>query len=78
LVLSTALFDYYQTYNINSAIIIPEKISVRSGLSEDSTELFILHEGTKVKVDKEKGQFLRISFSKGKLGWIKKSDAIII
>lgn len=78
LVLSTALFDYYQAYNANSAIIIPEKISVRSGLSEDSTELFILHAGTKVKVDKEKDEFLRIFFSKGKIGWVKKGDAIII
>jgi tetratricopeptide (TPR) repeat protein len=78
LVLSTALFDYYQVHNTNSAVIIPEKVSVRSGLSEDSTELFILHAGTKVKVDEIKKGFLRISFSKGKLGWVKKGDAIII
>ena len=78
LVLSTALFDYYQLYNTNSAIIIPDKVSVRSGLSEDSTELFILHAGTKVKVDKENNEFFRISFSKGKLGWVKKGDAVKI
>ncbi|MCP3898274.1 MAG: hypothetical protein GY707_00915, partial [Desulfobacteraceae bacterium] len=78
LVLSAALFDYDQIYNANSAIIIPEKISVRSGLSADSTELFILHAGTKVRVDKTQDKFIRISFSKGKIGWIKKSDAIKI
>ena len=76
--ISTALFDYYQTQNTNMAIIIPDKISVRSGLSEDSTELFILHAGTKVKIDKEKNGFFRISFSKGKLGWVKNTDVIKI
>jgi tetratricopeptide (TPR) repeat protein len=78
LVLSTAMFDYYQNNNSNSAIIIPDEISIRSGLSEDSTELFVLHAGTKVKIDKENSEFFRISFSKGKLGWIKKGDAVKI
>ena len=78
IVLSTALFDYYNTVNSNSAVIIPEQISVRSGLSEDSTELFVLHAGTKVKVDRQKNGFIRVVFSKGKLGWIKQDNAIII
>ncbi len=78
LVFSTALFDYDKTYNSNAAVIILEKVSVRSGLSVDSTELFILHAGTKIRVDKTKNEFLRISFSKDKIGWVKKSDAIII
>ncbi len=78
LTLGTALFDYYQTANFSFAIIIPEKVSVRSGLSEDSTELFILHAGTKVRVDNKKEKYLKVFFSRGKLGWIKNNEAIII
>ncbi len=74
----TALTDYYQTQNSSAAIIIPEKVSVRSGLSQDSTELFILHAGTKVQIDKEQNGFFRISFSKDKLGWVKKGNIIKI
>ena len=51
---------------------------VRSGLTEDSTELFVLHAGTKVKIGKERNVFYRISFSDTKIGWLKKSEVGII
>jgi uncharacterized protein YgiM (DUF1202 family) len=51
---------------------------VRSGLTEDSTELFVLHAGTKVKIGKERNGFYRISFSDTKIGWLKKSEVGII
>ena len=78
IILLTASFNYYDdTYNKN-AVIIPPEISVRSGLSDDATELFALHAGSRVHVDKKKDGFLKIRFSKDKIGWIKKTDAQVI
>lgn len=73
--ISTAIFNYYESAYLKEAIIIPPKVSVRSGLTDDSTELFALHAGTKVKIEKERDGFYRIYYSEGKIGWIKKGDA---
>lgn len=74
----TALYNYYEEKHFKQAVIISDSVSVRSGLAEDSTELFILHEGTKVDVKKERNGYYRIYFSKGKIGWLKKSQVEVI
>jgi tetratricopeptide (TPR) repeat protein len=74
----TAFYNEYEMMYLKHAIILPEKVSVRSGFAEDSTELFVLHAGTKVYIGKEQGEFFRIQYSEGKIGWIKRSDAGII
>ncbi|MFH0996633.1 MAG: tetratricopeptide repeat protein [Pseudomonadota bacterium] len=74
----TAAYNDYETDFIKEAVILPARVSIRSGLTDDATELFVLHAGTKVKIDKEKDDYIRISFSEGKIGWIKKSDAGVI
>ncbi len=53
------------------AIILPASVSVRSGFAPESTELFVLHAGTRVAVEKQMKGFFRIRFSKDKIGWIK-------
>jgi len=74
----TAVYNDYETDFNEEAVILPARVSIRSGLTDDATELFVLHAGAKVKVDKEKDEYIRISFSEGKIGWIKKSDAGVI
>jgi tetratricopeptide (TPR) repeat protein len=74
----TAVYNDYETNFIKEAVILPAKVSIRSGLTDDATELFVLHAGAKVKIDKEKDDYIRIAFSEGKIGWIKKSDAGVI
>lgn len=74
----TAVFNEYEAQLIREAVILPQRISIRSGLTDDATELFVLHAGAKVRVDKEKDDYIRIYFSEGKIGWIKKSDAGVI
>lgn len=74
----TASVNYYtDTYN-KQAVIIPPEISVRSGLSDDATELFVLHAGSQVNINEEKEGFVKIRFSNDKIGWIKKTDAKVI
>lgn len=74
----TTAFNYYESAFVKKAVILPEKVSVRSGLSENSTELFVLHAGTKVRIDKSRGDYVRIFFSEGKIGWIASKDAGVI
>jgi tetratricopeptide (TPR) repeat protein len=74
----TAVYNDYEANFIKEAVILPAKVSIRSGLTVDATELFVLHAGAKVRIDKEKDDYIRITFSEGKIGWIKKSDAGVI
>ncbi len=71
---ATALYNYYEAACLREGIVLPETISVRSGLSEDATELFVLHAGAKVAIQGQKEEFYRIWFSEGKIGWVKGSE----
>jgi len=71
LMVSTVFFNYYRQSSDSHAVIIASEASVRSGNSDDATELFILHAGTKVRVERRKKDFLRIAFSRDKVGWVR-------
>ncbi len=73
-----ASYDFYYKNTAQFAVVIKDKAAVRSGFSDDSTKLFVLHPGTMVKVESANGKYLMIFFSKGKIGWIRKGDAKII
>ncbi len=74
----TAFYNYYEDAYIRQGIILPDEAAVRSGLSDDATELFRLHAGTRVEIDKAENGFFRIFFSEGKIGWIRKSAIGVI
>ncbi len=74
----TSFYNEYEAIYLRQAVILPEKVSVRSGFADGATELFVLHAGTKVNIGKEQGEFFRIHYSEGKIGWIKRSEAEVI
>ncbi|MBF0099708.1 MAG: tetratricopeptide repeat protein [Desulfobacterales bacterium] len=74
----TAVYDYYHVYSDPYAIVLSPELPIRSGLSEDANVLFVLHAGTKVKVEREKGDYYRIYFSEGQIGWVQKQGIGII
>jgi len=74
----TAVYNYYEAAYLREGIILSPEVSVRSGLTEGSTQLFVLHAGTKVRIEKESSGFFRIYFSEGKIGWIRSSDIGLI
>ncbi len=78
LFISTALYNYYDDVQNPKAIILPERVSVRSGLGEHATELFLLHAGTVVTIERVENAFFRISYSANKVGWVKQSEAGVI
>ena len=63
----------------DSAIVMAPVASVKSSPSaEGSKDLFILHEGTKVTLIDEVGQWKNIELADGRQGWIKSSDLEVI
>ncbi len=70
---ATAIYNYYEAASAREGIVLPETAPVRSGLSEDATQLFVLHAGAKVVIEGEKEGFFRIYFSDGKIGWVTRS-----
>ena len=75
---ATASHNFYLERNFRSGVILSDEVSVRSGLSDDSTELFVLHAGTKIRIERETQNHYRIYFSEDKIGWLKKSEAAVI
>ncbi|WP_457552159.1 BatD family protein [Desulfobacula sp.] len=70
--------NYYNQAVRQTAVILQEEVAVRSGMADTSTKLFSLHCGSKVSVKETKNGYLKILFSKGKVGWVKEREAGII
>jgi SH3-like domain-containing protein len=63
----------------DEAIIMRPVISVKSSPSaETSQDLFILNEGTKVRVSDEVGSWNNIELADGRQGWLQTSDIEVI
>ena len=75
---ATALYNHYELRHVRYGVILPEAVSVRSGLSESATALFTLHAGTRVRVEREREGFFRIYFEEGKIGWVRADGVGII
>ena len=56
------------------AIVVSAVSSVKSAPGDSSTDLFVLHEGTKVKVSDSVRGWLEIELSDGREGWLKESE----
>ena len=59
-----------QNINIKEAIIYSSVINVMSAPSEQSTNLFSLHIGTKVKIEDQIENWVNIRIANGKKGWV--------
>ena len=78
--LSTFVFAAHQNRLItkhNQAVVLTPSVAIKSSPDENSgTDLFLLHEGTRVSVDDELGQWREVVLSDGNRGWLKASDLI--
>ena len=62
----------------NTAIVISPSVTIKSSPSDSGTELFILHEGTKVEITDKMGEWKEVKIEDGNRGWIKNDDIEII
>jgi len=56
---------------IQFGIILSQKVAVVSEPNLTGTEVFILHEGTKVQINRTLGEWIEIKIADGKTGWLK-------
>ncbi len=65
--------------NRTSAIIMDPTVSVKSTPDENGTDLFVLHEGTKVYIDDDSmREWKEIRLEDGNVGWVKTSAIEVI
>lgn len=62
----------------SSAVVVESLGSVRSSPQSGGNSIFILHEGTKMKVLENVGEWYKIEIEDGRQGWIKAGDVEII
>ena len=76
------LFAYQQKQALihrSGAIIVPSAVTVKSTPANNGTDLFILHEGTKVTItDNTMKEWCEIRVADGKEGWLPTKDLEII
>lgn len=75
---ATAAYSQYEASYRQQAIVLPPQLSVRAGHTPGATELFVLHAGTKVRVQARQGDHLRIAFGIDKIGWVAARDLGLI
>lgn len=65
--------------NRKSAIVLAPAVSVKSSPTDSSTDLFVIHEGSKVEIlDASMKQWKEVKFEEGKQGWIPASALEVI
>jgi SH3-like domain-containing protein len=60
--------------NNSSAIIVVSSVNVTGSPSEKGTVLFLLHEGSKVKIMDQENEWTEVKIANGNVGWIKNSN----
>jgi tetratricopeptide (TPR) repeat protein len=79
--LFTNIFAYNQKQKLThrtTAIIFSATTTIKSAPDNSGTDLFILHEGTKVKITNQLGDWNEIETADGNVGWIKSKEIEVI
>jgi tetratricopeptide (TPR) repeat protein len=75
------IFAYNQKRKLtqrNAAIIFAPTTTIKSSPDDSGTDLFILHEGTKVQLKNKLGGWNEIETANGNVGWIKSLEIQVI
>ena len=64
--------------NRNTGIVMAASASIMTSPDANSQELFRLHEGTKVKLNKTDGNWIEIEIANGSVGWTSKENVEVI
>lgn len=65
-------------FDSQQAIVFSPQVSGKSSPDNSGTDLFLLHEGTKVSIEDQVGEWLEIRLSDGNKGWIPLTSIKII
>lgn len=83
LVISATAFAFsaYQKEQLverNHAIIFTPTVNIKSSPDASGTNLFVLHEGTKIRLLSKLGEWWNIKLEDGNEGWVHESDVEVI
>ena len=81
LLLLSNVFAFSQKNNRihrNTGIVMAASASIMASPDANSQELFRLHEGTKVKLNKTDGNWIEIEIANGSVGWTSKENVEVI
>lgn len=70
--------QYFTYKNSKYAIVFEKEISIKNEPTQNSEEIFLLHEGTKVKIIDSLDEWCKIKLVDGKIGWLKTSEVKVI
>jgi tetratricopeptide (TPR) repeat protein len=76
--MSLSINNKNQVHNSHKAIIFSPVVSGKSSPDLSGTDLFVLHEGTKVTIVDEVGEWYEIRLSDGNKGWVAANSLNII
>lgn len=63
-------FKVHDREGVERAVILSEEVVGRSGPGKDYLQVFTLHEGTRVTIEREEGGWLLVRLSNGIGGWV--------
>ena len=69
-----ALSERKEMLQHDEAIVMGTAVSVKSSPDRSATDIFVLHEGTKVRVQTEMGEWCEVVIADGKKGWTERKN----
>lgn len=66
--------QYEMLNSHDAAVVMASTVTVNGAPEEKATQLFVLHEGTKVWIVKTEGEWTEIKLANGNQGWLISSD----
>jgi tetratricopeptide (TPR) repeat protein len=76
--ITAAQSQYKKRHCTSYAIVFEPTLTTKSSPDENSKNLFIIHEGTKVKIIDDVGDWYEIKIANGSKGWVEKDMIVII
>jgi len=81
LIVGSNIFSYKQKKKLtdrNTAIVLSSTVTIKSSPDNSGTDLFLLHEGTKVIIKDKLGDWSEIVIADGNTGWIRTEEIEVI
>ena len=75
---SFLLYHHYRDSRTDHAVILTRSVNVLSAPEENSTDVFMLHEGVKVQLTERRGEWIKIELPDGTNGWLRQEYLGII
>ena len=76
--LTLAAIQHHHRAGKPEAIVFDTSVAVKSSPSEASVDLFVIHEGTKLMITDQVGDWYEIRIASGSMGWLKAESVEMI